>query len=408
MTDSNDTMEMKFLLLAGELLSRYGATVYETEDTLRVVCAKLELRGQFVMFNNMLFTAFGQQLEQRVNLSRIASSAIDVNKLERTQKIISEVITGQYGADDGLANLRQVSQRKKMFQSRWELASWTLIAGAFAIIFLGNWREAVCSGIIGFVLALVHLNFEERLSERGSVNAFEPLAAVIASFMAVFLAMVFQPLSVTLTIICGLMPLMPGYTTTRALNEIAARHVITGWSHLLNAATTFLMLAAGVVFGTFLVKALHIAQPDYAPVPPDYLQLTVAAILAAVAFVFYYQINARHMIPLIASSIITTLIVVVLSEEYGAVMATAIAAVLAAIMGNLYARIKKCSDLIIKVPSAIILVPGGTGFRAALDFMNNRPELGISGVLSTGGVAAAIIVGYLAVDMLMPQRDSLR
>ena len=59
--EDNDTIEMQFLLLAAELLSRYGATVFETEDALRALCDKLESRGQFVVFNNMLFTAFGKQ-----------------------------------------------------------------------------------------------------------------------------------------------------------------------------------------------------------------------------------------------------------------------------------------------------------------------------------------------------------
>ena len=401
--EDNDTIEMQFLLLAAELLSRYGATVFETEDALRALCDKLESRGQFVVFNNMLFTAFGKQLEQRVNLTRLAASAIDVDKLEQTQKIVSNVLLDKENVGRSLYELRQISRRRKLYSSRWELLSWPLIAGPFAIIFLGNWREAVAAGIIALVLAFVHLKFEERINYRGSVGAFEPLAAVLASFMAVFLAMVLQPLSVTLTIICGLMPLMPGYTTTRALNEIAARHVITGWSHLLNAATTFLMLAAGVVFGSFLVQAFHIVQPDYPPIPPDYLQLTIAAVLAAVAFVFYYQINTRHVVALVLSSVATTLIVIQFGADYGAIQGTALAAVFAAFVGNIYARACRCSDLIIKVPCAIILVPGGTGFRAALDFMNNRPEHGMSGALMTFGVAMAIITGYLVVDMLMPQ-----
>ena len=401
---TQDTTEMQFTLLAAELISRYGATVYETEETVKELADKLDVRGQFVVFNNMLFTAFGRQLEQRVNLTRLSGAAINIDKLEYTQKAIRDVIAGKISVGAGLEALRHVSRRKWLYSKRWELVSWPLIAGPFAIVFMGNWREAVCAAIIAIILAIVHLKFEDRINERGSVSAFEPLAAFLSSILAVLLAMIFQPLSVTLTVLCGLMPLMPGYTTTRALNEIAARHVITGWSHLLNAATTFLMMASGVAFGTYMVTALHISQPDYAPAPPDYLLLTIAAILAGIAFIYYYQISWRHGTALIVSCVVTTIIVIEFSNNFAPVLGTAVAAIVAAVAGKIYARIRKCSDLIIKVPCAIILVPGGIGFRAALDFMNNRPVSGFSNMILTFGIAIAIITGYIAVDMVMPER----
>ncbi len=396
-----DAVNERLVIRLAELMSNYGATVNEIEDTIWHLSNALSLQGHFVLFNRILFTSFGGVIEQKVTLTRFGSTQVNIDRLEKVKKVYKSVSAGSISARHGLSELESITCAKRLYNSFLEIVSWPLISGGFAYIYLGSWKEALCAALISIILMLINRRFPGNEFGTG-LRLSIPLSAFVAGICTVAFSQVIHPISITITVISCLMRFMPGFSLTQAMTEIASRRLVSGMAHFCEAIATLMMLATGVFIGITLGSVFMTVSHGYTPFPPAMWQISIAVISVSIGFVICYQILTCHIVAVIVSCILATLLWFYARESYGIVYGTGAAALLGALIANLYARIRQCSDLIIKVPVAIILVPGVYGYRSLLEIMNSQTVSGLGHFLTTFGIAVAIITGYLLIDIIIP------
>ena len=98
-----------------------------------------------------------------------------------------------------------------------------------------------------------------------SVGGWSPwlVAAVgLASLLVALASLLWGGLSTSITVLGGVIVLVPGLTLTVAMNELATRHLMSGTGRLMGAATTFLVIGLGVALGGKLAAWLPGGMPQ--------------------------------------------------------------------------------------------------------------------------------------------------
>ena len=400
--NENDRIdEVRFAISLAELMTCYGAAVHEVEDTIASLSAALGMNGHFVLYNKVLFTSSGEPCAERVTLTRFTATRVNIYRLEKLEQVYQAVCSTEISISQGIAELERIKNSKRLYSEFLEFLSWPLISAGFVFILFGSWKELICSCTISVMLYFINSLLSKNDVGTG-LRIAVPVAAFIAALFAVLVNKFVFPIAISVVVLSSLMKFMPGFSLTQAMTEIAYRRPVSGMAHLCEAVSILSMLAMGAFLGTAFGSLFSVIPTEKAlPILPVW-QLCIAGLAVSMSFIFAYDIVKRNIIPVILGSIIVTLLWTMGKEIYGAVYGTGIAAIAGALIANIYSRLSGSSDLVIKIPAAVIIVPGVFGFRSLIEIINNYTVSGLDHALMVFALGAAIVGGFLLVDIIIP------
>ncbi|HBM17317.1 MAG TPA: hypothetical protein DD381_13400 [Lentisphaeria bacterium] len=393
-----------FVFYLASMLAEYGQTVFEIEEILINLCAFLKLDYKFFTLNKALWISTLINNTPQSFMKPLSSGKPDLNKLEAMRKVLQNIRNGKIRIHEARIEMEKIKESNDEYHPFIEFLSWPLLGGGFAVYYGGGLNECITAGSIAVVLYLINdifkrvKNFEHR-------KIFEPIAAIVSSILAVFAALIISPLSVPIATLCGMMIILPGFSLTKGLNEIALDHTISGMSRLLGAITTLILMASGVFLGSKIYLLLHFPPINNYSLRPG-LWLTLGGIIASIcALCVYVKVKAKHIIWVTLVAIVISFPLIKSAAYLGPSLSTGVASFLTALSANIYSRVRNCSDSVIKIPNTYILVPGFTGLNAVVLLINQDTMMqGVDKLMSTVGIAIAIIAGFLIADIIFPPK----
>ena len=222
-------------------------------------------------------------------------SDVQLEKLVEVDQLRRQVASTQVVPSDGLEQLESIASRP----SRYNGVTMTLAMGASsataACFFGGGFAEFFVAFLLGGLTSLLGLATAKVTALQ---RLFEPLAAALASFVSVMISTLLFPIASEVTTLSGLIILIPGLTLTIALTELATRHLTSGTTRLMNAATLFLGIAFGVAFGIkaaeLLLEHLWATQPvAISPTRVPWWFLSLALLVAPIGFGVLFRAGPR-------------------------------------------------------------------------------------------------------------------
>jgi uncharacterized membrane protein YjjB (DUF3815 family) len=272
-------------------------------------------------------------------------------------------------------------------------------------LFGGGWAEIAVSVLTGAsTAALTGLTY--RMPALGRV--LELVAALCAAVIALAAEALVGPYSVYIATLSGLIVLLPGFTMTVALTEVATRHVVSGTARLTGAASTFLKLGFGLAFGTRVGDWLHIEKMFSVLGPaPDWLEW-VALVLGAAAFGVLFQAEPKETpwilcvgaLGILGARVGASLLGLELGPFLGALGVTA--------GSNIFARFSGRSPMIPLVPGILLLVPGSVGYKSMSALLDRNVVSGMETAFSMVLIATALVAGMLLANFLVaPKGESV-
>ncbi len=398
--DPDASADAALLLVLGRGLHESGFPAPMLEHALERVAKHLGVRAQFFSTPTSIFSAFGVGTDQRVHLARVEPASVDLGRVVDLQALIEAVCRDEIDTAAATRQVGRIVDAKPPFSAGVTLAAYALSSGAFAV-FLGAGRhELVASAAIGLVTGTLAV-LGRRVAAVGRV--FEPLAATCAAFLAVVAAHLLPTLSVFTTTLGGLIILIPGFTLTISLTELATRHLASGTARLAGAMVTFLTIAFGVAFGARVAEALLGAVPVGPPLgAPDPGAELVALVLAPTAMLVLLRAPPRELPWLIVTGFVgyfgaragTTW----LSPQLGMF----VGAFALGMASNLYAWLRQRPGSTVLVPGILLLVPGSMGYRSLTELMSREVVPGIATAVEMVLVAVSLVAGLLAANVLAP------
>lgn len=336
--------------------------------------------------------------DQRVRLRRMPPSDYNMSRLIALEKIVED-FAGPESIDGAEASLKQILDTPPPWTGLALIFGVGLLSASVAVLFGGGWTEMLCGGLLGMVFVTAYI----RLSRRAQFGPVAPvLLCALVAFLAKALLPAFPNQTVFITILSGIVLLLPGFTTTIALSELATMNLLSGSGRLAGAFILTLMMGAGVAIGSTLGDIL-IHPPTggvTTAVPVWAFRLGVAGLGAS--FLAVLQAPLRAMPVAVAATLLACVVSMGVAAHYGDIAAAFVASFTVAYAGHLYQRLTGRPAALIQVPGLLTLVPGSVGFRGLSALIEQNFLEGIkitSGMVLT---ATALAVGTLLANGLRP------
>lgn len=389
-----------FVLELGRGLHRYGYPSHRLEEALTAAARRLGLRGQFFSTPTALFASFGGQADQRTFQLRMEPGVVDLAKLAALDAITKDVALGRLAPAGGSDAIRAVVAAAPPYGPALTTACFALASGTAARFLGGGPREAVAAAVIGLGIGLLAL-----LARRapGLARVFEPVAALLAALLAAALQRHAGPLSAYVTTLAGLIILVPGFSLTVAMTELATRHLVSGTARLMGAAGTFLAIGFGVALGSRLGAYLPgtPSAPTVAPAWPDWT-LPAALLIAPLSFAVLLRAAPRDVGAVVVAGVVAFAGARAGAIGLGPELGPFLGALAVGLWGNAYARLAERPSAVPVVPGLLLLVPGSLGFHSFSSLLERDTLPGVESAFRMALGAVSLVTGLLFANVLLP------
>lgn len=415
-TGTGEDSAAVFLIRLGRALHEAGFSAPQLEAALAGVAQRLAVPAQFFSTPTSLFISFDDGAAQRTHLERVNPAGIDLGRLADLEGLLERVRDGRTSPAAASAEIAEIARRPRRYSRKLTYFCWGLASATSAVFLGGSLREVAVAGFVGLVTGLAAFLAERRPAAE---RLFVPFAAAFAAFTAAVVAQAAPPLSVYIATVAGLIVLLPGYTLTVALSELAAEHLSSGTARFAGALVTFLMIGLGVAIGGRLATATMgalVASPDPTAAaaaaaaaaaislgPPAWLQI-VALLLAPLALAVLLRAPRTEIPWIVAIGTVGyfagRLGADMLEPEVGMFLG----ALAVGLASGLYERRRRLPGSIPLVPGILMLVPGSIGYRSLTALLAAEVVPGIQTAFRMLLVAASLVAGLLIAAALTVER----
>jgi uncharacterized membrane protein YjjP (DUF1212 family) len=391
-----------FVLRLGRALHTYGYPAPGLEDSLVRASARLGLVGQFFSTPTSLFAAFGVGDAQRTYLSRVEPGDVNLGKLARLDESARLVMRGTLAPAEGSDRIETIVAARAPYPRIVRMLAFGAASGAACRLLGGGFNEVAVAAGIGLLIGLL-----ERVAAQRAIAGgfFELAAACLASLVANAAAARGLAVSVSLATLAGLIVLVPGFSLTIAMAELAARHLASGTARLAGAFMAFIGMTFGVALGRQVSLSLAGAPANVTPSPlPEW---TLWAALAGVGPAFAVLLRAeRRDVPWI---VLTCLIGFsgsrLGSAVLGAQLGACVGALAVGLAAHAFERWRERPALVLLVPGVLLLVPGSFGFRSFALLLDQKVVVGVDAAFTMLLTATSLVAGLLLAEMIVGWGD---
>jgi uncharacterized membrane protein YjjP (DUF1212 family) len=386
-----------FLLRLAQALHKSGFPSGHLEGIVGSLEKKLGVRANLVSLPTAMMGDFGEGEKRNPFILRVEPGEMDLEKQVALHDTARALSSGRISLASATRRVAAIESAKSAGGTAARLAAGAVVGAAAARLFGGGWPEMLAALVGGFMVAL-----EARiLRGRPASRIFESLAAVSVSLM-VALGTLIVPITPTMAVLGGLFMLLPGYTITVALDELAARQMIAGASRLASAITSFLFLGLGlilagklaVIFGAPIQTAALAGLPAWT----DY----AAIVLGLLAFAAWFRAPLADYLPIVVAGGAGVAVQKWGSVSLGGPLAAFTAALVVSISANIYARISGRLAAVVIAPAILLMVPGSLGLKSILFVASRDVVIGVDAALQMALGAIALVTGVLAGNLVQP------
>lgn len=366
---------------------------------MREVVDTLGIEGEFFSTPTVILASLGSGAQRRAHLLRVESGEVDLQKMTHLTEIGNAVIDRRISPEDGIAAIDRILAAPAPYGRLLTIASFGVVSAATSTFFGGGPRELFLVLVAGLVVGLL-ASLAERIAWLGRI--FVPTAAFIVSMIATMGGAAVGPVSAAIVTVAGLIVLVPGFTLTVAVNELAQRSLISGTARLHGAVVTFLMLGFGVALGGTIGSEIVGGMPAVSPLPLPRYTAWLAVIVGAVTLGVLFRAPKRDIVWIVLACVLTFAAVQWTSKPLGPELAVFVGALVAGVVSNAYARLLDRPAAVTRVPSMMLLVPGGLGFLSISSLLDQDITKGLQTAFSVAIMAVALVTGLLISNAVVP------
>jgi len=379
-------------------LHRAGIATDAIEQTLGDLASSIGLEAQVFALPTHIAISVGPDSDQHTVNMRLEPGRISLRKIALLNEIYDALRRGEIDYAKAAELVSEVDRRWPGLSPWFEVPALALIAVGVALILGGGPREIVVSALIGLVTGLlVALSLNLPLVAR----LFDVIAAFLATVIVGLFVRFVGPTNIYVSIVAGIVVLLPGYSLTLALHELANDALVAGVARLGKVLAVLLALGVGAFIALAIMPWL-LAAGTSQPHPVATTLWFVASICLAVGMSIELDARVRDFAWVFGASFMALLTTHVLGDTSAHAVSAFLAAFIVGIVANLGARYLRVPQAIMLVPALLVLVPGSLSYESVLFAF--QANLNTALTLGTNAVFAAIqlVAGLLLSQLLLP------
>jgi uncharacterized membrane protein YjjP (DUF1212 family) len=379
-------------------LHRAGVATDAIEQTLTEVARSIGLDAQIFALPTYITIAIGPAPSQRTMMMRLDPGRVSLRKIALINEIYDELRAARIDYKQAADLLASLDRRFSSLPAWWEIPALALIAVGVALILGGGAEELAVSALIGLCTGAIGL-----LSRSSAIAArlFEVLSAFVATLVVAAFSKWIAPVNVYISIVAGIVVLLPGYSLTLALHELANDFLVAGVARLGKVLSVLLALGCGAFLALAFFPWLLSGAPT-AVHPVAAVWWLVAALSMAVGLSIDLDARLRDLSWVCASCFVALASAHVLASSSAHAVSPFIAAFVCGMIANLGARFLRVPQAIMLVPALIVLVPGSLSYESILFAFQQNINAALT--FATNAIVAAIqlVAGLLLSQLVLP------
>ncbi len=396
------TAERQALLIkAASMLHRYGTPAHRMERVMKRVSNTIGIDADYLYTPTALLISFSEG-NHRTVLRRIDAGQVDLGKLVQFDETLEDLEDGRCTIAETNARLDQIEQSSSRY-GRWLPILSGAIATACATVFIGGGvREVIFAGTACAALLLWSAALRRWAPQE---HALEITAGFLAALAAILAGRWFAPFDDRTATLGSLIILVPGYTFTVALTELANRHLSSGVARLAGAGVVFLALICGVAIAWRLGSDWR--SPPEAIERLSGVWYALAVLVAPFCFSVFFQARLKEWPIICCVAWIGINTSILASQWKGPEFGAFLGALAVGAASNFYARCLDRPAMVAQMPGILMLVPGSVGYRSLAAFVEQQGLQGIQTAFEMALAAISIVAGLLAANLFVPPKRVL-
>ncbi|HPY40428.1 MAG TPA: threonine/serine exporter family protein [Thiolinea sp.] len=394
----------RFIIELGTSLHAYGAPSHRLENLLQETTDVLGVEGTFLVTPTTMHFLFRDKAsdEEYSHIERVQPNALDLNRLAYTHDLVDQVLAGQVSLEQGLDSLEQIRLRPEPYPRWLMFLAWGVLSASFAAVCGAGLHEVFAACAAGWLAygLVVLAEHSKRLEEM-----LEPLAALLIALVSSGVAALGGQFNLPIVILSGIIAFIPGLVLTIGLRELAARHLLSGTTRIMDAGMMMFKLYFGAVFGLAL-GALWWTAPL---IPIQASTVSWASYLAvlglSVSLLIIFKISWRDAPWGLVSGTIAYLSASFGTELFGASLGGLVGAFVVGLYANAYSLIKNRPTATVLLPGIVLLVPGSKIYIGLNNLVTG--EAIIANTVNGAQVFLAfmaIVAGLMFANMVLPPK----
>jgi uncharacterized membrane protein YjjP (DUF1212 family) len=390
-----------FVLRLGRALHTHGYPAPDLEDALGAASRRLGLVGQFFSTPTSLFAAFGEDRGQRTYLSRVEPGDVNLGRLADLDAVAREVCSERLSPAEGSARVEAILARPAPFRRLARTLAYGVASAAACRLLGGGAAEVALAAVLGVVTGLLALVTRKKA---GGSGLFELTAAAVVSALAYAAGGIGLKVAAPLATLGGLIVLLPGFSLTIAMAELAARHLASGTARMAGAFMVFIGITFGVAAGREISETLVGISPQAVPAAFAGWTLYVAVIVIALSFMVLLRAQPRDAPWILLSSVIGYAGASLGGALIGGQLGAFPGALAVGLASSAYERVLQRPALVPLVPGVLLLVPGSIGFRSFALLLDQQVVIGVDAAFTMLMTATSLVAGLLLAEIVFPPR----
>ncbi|MFJ9210934.1 threonine/serine exporter family protein [Streptomyces sp. L-9-10] len=390
-------------LRIGELLLAGGEGAEDVEAAMFAVSRAygLDRCEPTVTFTLLSISHQPSLVDDPVTASRtVRRRGTDYTRLSAVYTLIDDITTEDTDVtlEEAYRRLAEIRRNRHPYPG-WALTvSSGLLAGAASVL--------VGGGVVVFAAAALGAMLGDRLAwlcaGRGLPEFYQfVVAAMPPAAMGVALTLLGPLVSwegrPSAVITGGLFALLPGRALVAGVQDGLTGYYITAAARLLEVMYFFIAIVVGVLLVLYLGVQLHAQLTPEAALHSDVRPVaqTLAAVTLSFAFAILLQQDRSTVLMVALNGGVAWIVYAAMHDVGGIspVAATAVAAGLVGLFGQLFSRYQFASALPYITAAIGPLLPGSATYFGLLGFAQNEPARGLTSLSQAVALALAIAVG---------------
>lgn len=228
----------------GEYIVRSGGEAHRIEDTIQRICSAYGAEHTDVFALPSLVIA-GVRMPDGTSSSqvrRIYKTSNNMYKLDALNNLSRDVCSGKVSLEDVDSKIKDILSQKP-YPKYLSVLGGVIGAGAFAVFFGGDLKDAIAAGISGLIVSLMSLR-KINLANKMLYTIFESFVGAMCGLTLVHFGI---GSNADMVMIGTIMLLIPGLAFGNAVRDLLFGDTVSGVIQLVQAVLLAVMIAFGFI-----------------------------------------------------------------------------------------------------------------------------------------------------------------
>jgi uncharacterized membrane protein YjjP (DUF1212 family) len=394
-----DDPKAVFITLLARELHRAGVSSDQLQQTITSAADSLNLLVEILAFPTMIQIAIGPRYAQQIVVLRMTPGRVNLRKLAILNDVFGQLQSGEIDIHAAIGYLRDIDRRAPVPSPLVSILSLAMVAFGVAVILGGGVNELIVATSIGVATGIISA-FAERIA--GVARLFEVIAAFVATLIVAAYTHWVATTNLYISIVAGVVVLLPGYSMTLALNELANQDLIAGTARLGRVFAILLSLGCGALLGFAVVGPHFLDAAQITPHPVRSTFWIAAAVIMSIGLSVDLNARVKDLPWVFAACFVALGCAHVFSEMPIHQVAAFLSALICGVVANLGARFLRVPQPVFLVPALHVLVPGSLSYRSVLYIFS--AQYNDAGTLALNAIVVGILIvaGLLLSQLIFP------